>query len=105
MFLDPCGCYEIEKELQLKDEDAKNFIEKIQQELRKGLEKSTVIKNPPEVTGRVKSLYSIYRKVCHERGRDALSAVAKSDERLYCHAKAERLPFHSHDGLCLWAAV
>ena len=63
MFLDPCGCYEIEKELQLKDEDAKNFIEKIQQELRKGLEKSTVIKNPPEVTGRVKSLYSIYRKV------------------------------------------
>lgn len=63
MFLDPCGCYEIEKELQLKDEDARNFIERIQQDLRKALAKSSIIKNPPEVMGRVKSLYSIYRKV------------------------------------------
>lgn len=63
LFLDPMGCYEIERALQLKDENAKTFIQRIQSELQEHLAQEKTFQNPPEITGRVKSLYSIYNKV------------------------------------------
>lgn len=63
LFLDPIGCYEIERALQLKDADAKTFIKRIQTELQEHLSQEKTFQNPPEITGRVKSLYSIYNKV------------------------------------------
>lgn len=70
LFLDPIGCYEIEKELKLNDEDARQFIIQVQQDLKKEMEKSTMFKRQPEVSGRVKSLYSIYRKVYATKKED-----------------------------------
>ena len=60
LFLDPMGCYEIERALQLKDENAKTFIQRIQLELQEHLAQEKAFQNPPEITGRVKSLCSIY---------------------------------------------
>jgi GTP pyrophosphokinase len=62
-FMDPYGCEELDREMQLNGEEAAKFIQQIETELRERLDKETSFTKPPEIYGRVKSLYSIYQKV------------------------------------------
>ncbi len=59
-YLDPYGCKEIERQLELQKEERDSFIDSIKRRIR---ERITDIKPEPIIEGRVKSAYSIYKKV------------------------------------------
>ena len=59
-YLDPYGCSEVERLLDLHKEERDNFIDKIKSRIS---ERITDIKPEPVIEGRVKSIYSIYKKV------------------------------------------
>ncbi|MBQ4166170.1 MAG: bifunctional (p)ppGpp synthetase/guanosine-3',5'-bis(diphosphate) 3'-pyrophosphohydrolase [Oscillospiraceae bacterium] len=59
-YLDPYGCKEIERQLELQKEERDKFIDTIKNRIR---ERITDIKPEPIIEGRVKSAYSIYKKV------------------------------------------
>ncbi len=59
-YLDPYGCKEIERQLELQKEERDSFIDSIKKRIR---ERITDIKPEPIIEGRVKSAYSIYKKV------------------------------------------
>ena len=59
-YLDPIGYEEIDRWIQTKYGENRGFIERIQQEIRDRL---TAEQIPFTITGRVKSIYSIYRKM------------------------------------------
>ena len=59
-YLDPVGYEEIEKTLELKQGDRKEFIFDIQKKISSRLEEYGF---NPHIEGRVKSIYGIYRKV------------------------------------------
>ena len=59
-YLDPYGCKEIERQLELQKEERDSFIDSIKRRIR---ERITDIKPEPVIEGRVKSAYSIYKKV------------------------------------------
>ncbi len=59
-YLDPYGCKEIERLLDLHREERDNFIDHIISRIRPRL---ADIQPPPEIEGRVKSIFSIYKKM------------------------------------------
>ncbi len=59
-YLDPYGCKEIERQLELHQDERNNFIDTIKARIS---ERITDIKPEPIIEGRVKSTYSIYKKV------------------------------------------
>ena len=59
-YLDPYGCKEVEEQIALHKEERDAFIESIKQRIR---ERISDIKPEPIIEGRVKSIYSIYKKV------------------------------------------
>ncbi len=59
-YLDPYGCSEVERLLDLHKEERDNFIDKIKSRIS---ERITDIQPEPVIEGRVKSIYSIYKKV------------------------------------------
>ena len=59
-YLDPFGCKEIERQLDVHKEERDTFIDHITQRIRSRI---TDIKPEPEIEGRVKSIYSIYKKM------------------------------------------
>lgn len=59
-YLDPYGCKEIERLMELHKEERDSFIDSIKKRIR---ERITDIKPEPIIEGRVKSAYSIYKKV------------------------------------------
>ena len=59
-YLDPYGCKEIERLLDVHKEERDTFIDHITQRIRSRI---TDIKPDPEIEGRVKSIYSIYKKM------------------------------------------
>lgn len=59
-YLDPYGCQEVEEQIALHKEERDAFIESIKKRIR---ERITDIKPEPIIEGRVKSTYSIYKKV------------------------------------------
>lgn len=59
-YLDPYGCKEVERQLDIHKEERDNFIDTIKARIR---ERITDIKPEPIIEGRVKSIYSIYKKV------------------------------------------
>ncbi len=59
-YLDPYGCKEIERQLELHKDERDSFIDTIKRRIS---ERITDIKPEPVIEGRVKSAYSIYKKV------------------------------------------
>ncbi len=59
-YLDPYGCKEVERLLDLHKEERDTFIDSIKERIREHI---SDIKPEPVIEGRVKSLYSIYKKV------------------------------------------
>lgn len=59
-YLDPYGCQEVERQLDIHKEERDTFIDTIISRIR---ERITDIKPEPIIEGRVKSIYSIYKKV------------------------------------------
>ncbi len=59
-YLDPYGFKDIEQQLELHKDERDNFIEKIKNMIS---ERISDIVPPPIIEGRVKSIYSIYKKV------------------------------------------
>ncbi len=59
-YLDPYGCQEVERQIELHQEERNKFIDSIKQRIS---ERITDIKPQPIIEGRVKSIYSIYKKV------------------------------------------
>ena len=59
-YLDPYGCEEVESQLALHKEKRDAFIENIKSRIQQRI---TDIKPPPIIEGRVKSTYSIYKKM------------------------------------------
>ena len=59
-YLDPYGCKEVEEQIALHKEERDAFIESIKKRIR---ERISDIKPEPIIEGRVKSIYSIYKKV------------------------------------------
>ncbi|MGN1421760.1 MAG: RelA/SpoT family protein [Oscillospiraceae bacterium] len=59
-YLDPYGCKEIERQLDLHKEERDSFIDTIKSRIR---ERISDIKPEPIIEGRVKSIYSIYKKL------------------------------------------
>lgn len=59
-YLDPYGCKEIERLLDLHKEERDNFIDTIKSRIQ---ERISDIKPEPIIEGRVKSIYSIYKKM------------------------------------------
>lgn len=59
-YLDPYGCKEVEEQIALHKEERDAFIDSIKKRIR---ERITDIKPEPIIEGRVKSIYSIYKKV------------------------------------------
>lgn len=59
-YLDPYGCKEVERLLDLHKEERDTFIDSIKARIQ---ERISDIKPEPIIEGRVKSLYSIYKKV------------------------------------------
>lgn len=59
-YLDPFGCKEIERQLDYHKEERDTFIDHITERIRSRI---TDIKPEPEIEGRVKSIYSIYKKM------------------------------------------
>lgn len=65
-YLDPYGFKEIEAQLDLHKDERDTFIDKIKGMIR---ERISDIQPPPVIEGRVKSIYSIYKKV-YVKGKD-----------------------------------
>ena len=59
-YLDPYGCKEVEEQIALHKEERDAFIDSIKKRIR---ERIADIKPEPIIEGRVKSIYSIYKKV------------------------------------------
>ncbi|MCH5204299.1 MAG: bifunctional (p)ppGpp synthetase/guanosine-3',5'-bis(diphosphate) 3'-pyrophosphohydrolase, partial [Oscillospiraceae bacterium] len=59
-YLDPYGCKEIERLLDLHKDERDSFIDKIVSRIRSRV---TDIDPPPSIEGRVKSIFSIYKKM------------------------------------------
>ncbi len=59
-YLDPYGCSEVERLLDLHKEERDTFIDSIKERIQ---ERISDIKPEPIIEGRVKSIYSIYKKV------------------------------------------
>ena len=59
-YLDPYGCKEVEEQIALHKEERDAFIDSIKKRIR---ERISDIKLEPIIEGRVKSIYSIYKKV------------------------------------------
>lgn len=59
-YLDPYGCKEVEEQIALHKEERDAFIDSIKKRIR---ERISDIKPEPVIEGRVKSIYSIYKKV------------------------------------------
>ena len=59
-YLDPYGCKEVEEQIALHKEERDAFIDSIKKRIR---ERISDIKPEPTIEGRVKSIYSIYKKV------------------------------------------
>lgn len=59
-YLDPYGCSEVERQIELHKEERDKFIDSIKRRIS---ERITDIKPEPIIEGRVKSIYSIYKKV------------------------------------------
>lgn len=59
-YLDPYGCKEVEEQIALHKEERDAFIDSIKMRIR---ERISDIKPEPIIEGRVKSIYSIYKKV------------------------------------------
>ncbi len=59
-YLDPYGCSEVERQIELHKEERDKFIDSIKSRIS---ERITDIKPEPVIEGRVKSIYSIYKKV------------------------------------------
>ncbi|MDE6728530.1 MAG: bifunctional (p)ppGpp synthetase/guanosine-3',5'-bis(diphosphate) 3'-pyrophosphohydrolase [Oscillospiraceae bacterium] len=59
-YLDPYGCKEIERLLDVHKEERDTFIDHITERIRSRI---TDIKPEPNIEGRVKSIYSIYKKM------------------------------------------
>ena len=59
-YLDPYGCSEVERQIELHKEERDKFIDSIKSRIS---ERITDIKPQPFIEGRVKSIYSIYKKV------------------------------------------
>lgn len=59
-YLDPYGCQDVETQIALHKEERDAFIDSIKKRIR---ERITDIKPEPIIEGRVKSIYSIYKKV------------------------------------------
>ncbi len=59
-YLDPYGCSEVERQIELHKEERDKFIDSIKRRIN---ERITDIKPEPVIEGRVKSIYSIYKKV------------------------------------------
>ncbi len=59
-YLDPYGCREIERLLDVHKEERDNFVDNIIARIRSRI---TDIKPEPHIEGRVKSIYSIYKKM------------------------------------------
>lgn len=59
-YLDPFGYKEVEKALEARKDQGDSFIDKIK---RRIAERISDIQPPPVIEGRVKSIYSIYKKV------------------------------------------
>ncbi len=59
-YLDPYGCSEVERQIELHKEERDRFINSIKERIS---ERITDIKPDPVIEGRVKSIYSIYKKV------------------------------------------
>ena len=59
-YLDPYGCKEVEEQIALHKEERDAFIDSIKKRIR---ERISDIKPEPIIEGRVKSIYSIYKKV------------------------------------------
>ena len=65
-YLDPYGFQEIQRQLSLNKAQREEFIESIKERIR---ERISDIEPPPIIEGRVKSTYSIYKKV-YIKGKD-----------------------------------
>ena len=59
-YLDPYGCKDVEEQIALHKEERDAFIDSIKKRIR---ERISDIKPEPIIEGRVKSIYSIYKKV------------------------------------------
>ena len=59
-YLDPYGCKEVEEQIALHKEERDAFIDSIKKRIR---ERISDIKPEPIIEGRVRSIYSIYKKV------------------------------------------
>ncbi len=59
-YLDPYGCQEVERQIELHKEERNKFIDSIKARIS---ERIGDIKPAPIIEGRVKSIYSIYKKV------------------------------------------
>ncbi len=59
-YLDPYGCKEVEEQIALHKEERDAFIDSIKKRIR---ERISDIKPEPIIEGRVKSIYSMYKKV------------------------------------------
>lgn len=66
-YLDPYACAEIEQALEKRKDDREAFIETIKERIQTRLAPDFII--PPQIDGRVKSLYGIYKKV-YMNGKD-----------------------------------
>ena len=65
-YLDPYGCKEVEEQIALHKEERDAFIDSIKKRIR---ERISDIKPEPIIEGRVKSIYSIYKKVYVKNNR------------------------------------
>lgn len=65
-FLDPVAYAELEEQLMLKKSERDGLLADIEKRISQRLEQeyAEIGKKPPYLTGRVKSIYGIYRKVC-----------------------------------------
>ena len=63
-FLDPVAYADLEEQLMLKKSERDGLLSDIEKRISERLEQEYKDKTPPELHGRVKSIYGIYRKVC-----------------------------------------
>ena len=71
-YLDPYAYSEIEHIMEIKKEEREQFIDSIKEKIRKRLSQEHFQKEP-EISGRVKSIYGIYKKVyMHHKSMDEI---------------------------------
>ena len=71
-YLDPYAYSEIEHIMEIKKEEREQFIDSIKEKIRKRLSQDHFQKEP-EISGRVKSIYGIYKKVyMHHKSMDEI---------------------------------